>query len=107
MCVSATGLSVAVYGLSVSICGLSVINFPESRTQLVEVTDWPGNFTGLSGTVTERPAKVTDCNVTLPFFCLSSCTVGKSIFGTSGILGTDKPVSLTDKPESVTDRPLS
>ena len=43
-----------------------VINFPDSRTQSVKVTDWPVNFTGLLGTVTERPAKVTDCTVTLP-----------------------------------------
>ena len=35
-----------------------VTNFPNSRTQSVKVT-------GLSGTVTDRPAKVTDCTVTL------------------------------------------
>ena len=29
--------------------GLSVINFPDSRTQSVKVTDWPVNFTGLLG----------------------------------------------------------
>ena len=34
--------------------------------QLVTVTDWPENFTGLSGTVTDRLAKVTDCIVTFP-----------------------------------------
>ena len=62
--VSVTGLSVVVYGLSVSLKGLSVTNFPDSRTQSVKVTDWPGNFTGLSGTVTDRPAKVTNCTVT-------------------------------------------
>ena len=26
---------------------------------------WPVNFTGLSGILTDRPAKVTDCTVTL------------------------------------------
>ena len=64
--VSVTGLSVIVYGLSVSVYGLSVTNFPDSRIQSVKVTNWPVNFTGLSGTVTDRPAKVTDCTVTLP-----------------------------------------
>ena len=66
MSVSVTGLSVIVYGLSVSVYSLSVTNFSNSRTQSVKVTDWPVNFTGLSGTVTERLAKVTDCTVTLP-----------------------------------------
>ena len=28
-----------------------------------KVTDWPGNFIGLSGTHTDRPAKVTDYTV--------------------------------------------
>ena len=55
-----------VYGLSVSVYGLSATIFPDSRTQSVKVTNWPVNFTGLSGTVTDRPAKVTDCTVTLP-----------------------------------------
>ena len=55
-----------VYGLSVSVYGLSIINFPNSRTQSVKVTDWPVNFTGLSGTLTDRPPKVTDCTVTIP-----------------------------------------
>ena len=64
--VSVTGLLVIVYGLSVSVYDLSVTNFPDSRTQSVKVTDWPVNFTGLSLTVTDRPAKVTDCTVTLP-----------------------------------------
>ena len=63
--VSVTGLSVVVYGLSVSVYGLSVTYFPDSRTQSVKVTDWPVNFTGLSGTRTDRPAKVTDCTETL------------------------------------------
>ena len=58
------GWSVVVYGLSVSVYGLSVTNFPDSRTQSVKVTDWPVNFTGLSGPVTDRPAEVTDCTVT-------------------------------------------
>ena len=64
--VGVTGLSLVVYGLSVSVYGLSVTNFPDSATQSVKVTNWPVNFTGLSGTVTDRPAKVTDCTVTLP-----------------------------------------
>ena len=64
--VSVTGLSVIVYGLSVSVSGLSVTNFPDSRTQSVTITNWPVNFTGLSGTVTDRPAKVSDCTVTFP-----------------------------------------
>ena len=64
--VSVAGLSVIVYGLSVSVYGLSVTNFPGSRTRSVKVTDWPVNFTGLSGTLTDRPAKVTNCTVTLP-----------------------------------------
>ena len=63
--VGVTGLSVIVYGLSVSVSGLSVTIFPDSRTQLVKVTDWPVNFTGLSGTLTDMPAKITDCIVTL------------------------------------------
>ena len=66
MSVSVTGLSLVVYGLSVSVYGLLVTNFPDSRAQSVKVTDRPVNFTGLSGTVTDRPAKVTDCTVTLP-----------------------------------------
>ena len=40
--------------------------FPNSRIQSVKVTYWPVNFTGLSGTLTDRPAKVTDCTVPLP-----------------------------------------
>ena len=32
----------------------------------VKVTDWPVDFTGLSGTLTDRSAKITDCTVTLP-----------------------------------------
>ena len=66
MSTSVTGLSVVVCGLSVSVYGLSVTNFPDSRTQSVKVTDRPVNFIGLSGTLTDRPAKVTDCTVTLP-----------------------------------------
>ena len=69
-------------------CRLQV--FPDSRIQSVKVTDWPVNFTGLSGTVTDRPAKVTDCTVTPPI--QSAHTVWKSIFGTSQILVTDRPV---------------
>ena len=57
--VSVTGLSVAVYGLSVSVYCLSVTNIPDSTTQSVKVTDWPGKFIGLLGTLTNRPAKVT------------------------------------------------
>ena len=37
----------------------------------------------------------------------SSCTVRKSIFGTSRTLITDRPVLLTDKSGSVTDRPVA
>ena len=48
--VSVTGLSVIVYGLSVSVYDLSVKIFPDSRTQSVEVTNWPVNFTVLLGT---------------------------------------------------------
>ena len=55
--VSVTGLSIIVCGLSVSIYGLSVTNFPDSRTQSVK---------GLLGTLTDRPAKVTDGTSTLP-----------------------------------------
>ena len=40
--------------------------FSDSRTQSVKVTDWPVNFKSLSGTLTDRSAKVTDCTVTLP-----------------------------------------
>ena len=69
--VSATGLSVIVYGLSVSVYCLSVTNFPDSRTQSVKVTDRPVNFTGLLGTATDRPVKVTDCTVTLPLWSVS------------------------------------
>ena len=65
--VCVTGLSVFVYGLSqFQVSVLSVTNFRDSRTQSVKVTDWPVNFTGLSGTVTDRPAQVTDCAVTFP-----------------------------------------
>ena len=64
--VSVTGLSVIVYSVSVSISGLSVTNFPDSRTRSVKVTDWPVKFTDLTGTVTDRPAKVTNCTVTFP-----------------------------------------
>ena len=88
--VSVTGMSVVVYGLSVSVKGLSVTNFPDSRTQSVKVNDWPVNFTGLSGTLTDRPAKVTDCTVTLPVRSVSHHI--QSIFGTSRILVTDRPV---------------
>ena len=63
---SVTGLLVIVYGLPVSVYGLSVTIFPDSRTQSVKVTDWPVKFTDLLGTLTDRPAKVTDCTVTLP-----------------------------------------
>ena len=63
--VSVTGLSVIVYGLSVSVSDLSVTNFPDSRTQSVKVADWPVSCTGLLETVTDRPAKLTDCTVTL------------------------------------------
>ena len=59
-------MSVVLYGLSVSVYGLLVTIFPVSRIQSVKVTDWPVNFTGLLGTLTDRPAKVTDCTVTLP-----------------------------------------
>ena len=44
-------------------CRLQI--FP-TLEQSVKVTDWPVNFTGLSGTLTDRPAKVTDCTVTVP-----------------------------------------
>ena len=37
---------------------------------------------------------------------MASLLVGITIFGTSRILDTDRPVSLTDKPGSVTDRPV-
>ena len=63
--VSVTGLSVVVYGLCVLVEGVLVPNIPDSRTQSVKVTDWPGKFTGLSGSLTDRPAKVTNCTVTL------------------------------------------
>ena len=33
---------------------------------MIRFSDWPCNFTGLSGTLTDRPAKVTDCTVTFP-----------------------------------------
>ena len=37
----------------------------------MKVTDRPVNFTGLSGTLTDRPAKVTDCTITLPALSVS------------------------------------
>ena len=39
--------------------------------------------------------------------CLSSRTVGITIYGTSRIRDSDRPVVLTDKPGIVTDRTLS
>ena len=39
-----------------------------------------------------RPAKVTDCTVTLPAWSVSHHIVWKSIFGTSQILVTDRPM---------------
>ena len=85
--VSVTGLLVIVYGLSVSVYSLSVTNFPNSRTQLVKVTDWPVNFTGLSGTLTDRLAKVTDCTVTLPTRLVSHHVQSKSPYlGQAGYL---------------------
>ena len=61
--------------------------FPDSRTQSVKVTDWPGNFTGLSRTLTDRPAKVTDCTVT--FLAQSICyhvQSGSPYLGQAGYL---------------------
>ena len=79
-----SGLSVGVTGLSVIVYGLSVVNFPDSRTETLNVPDWPGKVIGLSGTFTDRPAKVTDCTVCFP---------GQFV--------------LTDKPVNVIDRTLS
>ena len=60
-----------VYCLTVSVYDLSVTIFPTLGTQSVKVTDWLINFTGLLGTVTDRPAKVTDYTVTLPIRSVS------------------------------------
>ena len=74
-------------GLSVSLYGLPVTIFPDSRTQSVKVTDWPVNFTGLSGTVIDRPAKVTDCTVTLPSQSVSHHVQSGSLYlGQAGYL---------------------
>ena len=54
-----------------------------------------------------RPAKVTDYTVCFPAVSLSSYTVWITIFGTSRILDTDRPVALTDKVENVTNNTLS
>ena len=61
--VSVRGLSVIIYGLSVSLSGLLNEKVPNSRTQTLKVPDWPGKVTGLSGTYTDRLAKVTYCMV--------------------------------------------
>ena len=66
MSVTVPGLSVSVTGLSVIVYGLSVANFPESGTQMCKLPDWPGNVTGLLGTLTDRLVKVTDCTVCFP-----------------------------------------
>ena len=59
------GLSVTVPGLSVSVyCRSS--KTPDPGTQSVKLIDWPGKFTGLSVSLADRPAKVTDCTVTFP-----------------------------------------
>ena len=69
------------YGLSVSVYSLSVTIFPNSRTQLVKVTDWPVNFTGLSARLTDRPVKVTDCTLTLPTQSVSHVQSGSPYLG--------------------------
>ena len=33
---------------------------------MLKVLNWPGKVTGLSGTFTDRPAKLTDCTVISP-----------------------------------------
>ena len=43
-----------------------VITIPNSRSEMLKVSEWSGNLTGLSGTFTDRLAKVTDCMVIFP-----------------------------------------
>ena len=68
------GLSAIVYGM-----GLSVIKIPDSRTHTLKVSDWPGKLTGLSGTFTDRPAKVSDwkmeIDIILPVFMSADLSV--------------------------------
>ena len=90
-------MSVTVYSLSVSVYGLSVINFPDSRTQSVKVTNWPVNFTGLSGTPTDRAAKVTDSAVILPSWLVSHIQSGSPYLGQAGYL---LQTGLFDQPTS-------
>ena len=53
----------------------------------VKVTDWPVNFTSLSGTVIDRPAKVTDCTVALPGLSVSHhVQPGSPYLGQAGYL---------------------
>ena len=66
LCGSVTGILVTVYSLSVSLPGLSVVNFTDSRTEMLKVPDVFGKITGLSGIFTDRSAKVTDCMVCFP-----------------------------------------
>ena len=80
-------------------------NFPDSRTQSVKVTNQPVNFTGLSGTLTDRLAKVTHGTVTLPAQSVSHhVQSGSPYLGQDGHLLQTGLVSLTVK---VTNRPVA
>ena len=76
-------------------------------TQTLKVPDWPGRVTSLSGTFTDRPAKVTNCTVCFPAVFFSSHTVWITIFGTTWIHDTDRPVVLPDKLGGVTNKSLA
>ena len=66
-------------------CRLQI--FPTLGPKSVKVTDWPVHFTGLSGTVTDRLAKVTDCTVTLPIRSVSyHVQSGSPYLGQAGYL---------------------
>ena len=53
-------------GLSVIIYSLLVEKVPDSRTQNLKVSNWPGKVIGLLGTFTDMSAKITDCTVCFP-----------------------------------------
>ena len=66
-------------------CGLQI--FPILGPSQLKVTDRPVNFTGLSGTLTDRLAKVTDCTVTLPARSVSHHVQSRSPYlGQAGYL---------------------
>ena len=75
---------------------------------MLKVPNWPGKLTGLSGTFSDRPAKVTNCMVIFP--AQSVChhiQSGLPYLGQAVICDTDRPVASTDKAGSVTNRPFT